>query len=73
MQVFPRFFFVCDDSLLCILSNPMSVSSIQPHLISIFGAMSNIVLAGSKEQPLITAVESILGERLNLISPVSVC
>ena len=73
VQVFPRFFFVSDDSLLSILSNPMSVSSIQPHLISLFGAMDNIVLsgsAGSGEDPEITAVESVGGERLSLITPV---
>ena len=51
----------------------MSVSSIQPHLISLFGAMSNLVLEGSAksgEDPIITAVESVEGETLNLISPV---
>lgn len=73
MQVFPRFFFVSDDSLLSILSNPMSVCSIQPHLISLFGAMDSIVLsrsAGSGEHPAITAVESVAGERLDLVTPV---
>lgn len=72
VKVFPRFFFVSDDSLLSILSNPMSVTSIQPHLISLFGAMNNIVLApsGNGEDPVITAVESVEGERLDLVSPV---
>ena len=61
-----------DDSLLSILSDPTSVVSIQPHLISLFGAMNNIVLAPSvgKEDPVITAVESVEGERLDLISRV---
>jgi hypothetical protein len=66
---------VSDDSLLSILSDPMSVSSMQPHLISLFGAMSNIILAPPVvgEDPIIIAVESVEGERLNLVSPVCAC
>ena len=64
-----------DDSLLSILSNPKSVTSIQPHLMSLFGAVSNVIVAGSSNNgmgtPVITAVESIQGERLDLIDPVS--
>ena len=71
VQVFPRFFYVSDDSLLSILSNPMSVSSIQPHLVSLFGALSHLSLTQDEgEPPLITAVESTEGERLELLTPV---
>lgn len=49
----------------------MSVSSIQPHLVSLFGALSNLSLTQSEgELPLITAVESTEGERLELLTPV---
>ena len=72
-QVFPRFFYVSDDSLLSILSNPKSVSSIKPHLVSLFGAIGNVIVTESSHDggaPVITAVESIQGECLNLINPV---
>ncbi len=74
IQVFPRLFYVSDDSLLSVLSNPKSVTSLKPHLVSLFGAVGDVVVAGSSqngETPVITAVESIQGECLNLINPVS--
>ena len=75
--MFPRFFYVSDDSLLSVLSNPMSVSSIQPHLASLFGGMGNLVLADSTsshgEAPVIIAVASVDGEKLPLHTPVRMC
>ncbi len=51
----------------------MSVSSIQPHLASLFGAMNKLMVAArmpNEQTPVITAVESVEAEQLNLINPV---
>lgn len=69
VQVFPRFYYVSDDTLLSILSNPTSVTAIQPHLASLFSAAANIVcssVSGEGGVPNITAIESAEGERLVL-------
>lgn len=51
----------------------MTVSSITPHLVSLFGAIGNLLTDPSHTQSITTiiAVESVEGERLNLISSVS--
>ena len=62
-----------DDSLLSILSNSKSVSSIRPHLVSVFGSIGNLLIDPGLLQGITTiiAVESVEGECLNLISGVS--
>ena len=66
--------YVSDDSLLGILSSPGSTHSLQPHLHSLFAAISNIIITSPQEgeAPAITAVESPEGEVLQLETPVSV-
>ena len=73
--MFPRFYFVSDDSLLSILSNDVSVESVKPHLNSLFNDVSSIVSSSSndKDFPVITGVESRDGEILPLSQPVSIC
>ena len=73
-QAFPRFYYVSDDSLLSILSSPSSTHSLQPHLGSLFAAVTNIIVSSpqDEETPVITAVESPEGEVLQLELPVSV-
>ena len=73
-QAFPRFYYVSDDSLLSILSSPHSTHSLQPHLGSLFAAVTNIIVSSpqDEETPVITAVESPEGEILQLELPVSV-
>ena len=79
MQTFPRFFYVSDNSLLQILSSPLSPSSLTPYLPSLFtNTRSLITLSpGDKEEDkeeeapaIITAVESAEGEHLDLTEPV---
>lgn len=71
--MFPRFYFVSDDSLLSILSNDVSVESVKPHLSSLFNDVGKIVSSSSndKDSPIITGVESRDGEILPLSQPVS--
>ena len=75
LQVFPRFYFVSDDSLLTVLSNSTSVDSVKPHLSSLFNDVSRIMSSSSTDEdvPLITGVESCEGEVLQLNQPVSTC
>ena len=72
-QVFPRFYFVSDDSLLSILSSSTSVESIKPHLSSLFNDVGSIVSVSSTDggAPIITGVESCEGEVLPLNQSVS--
>ena len=79
MQAFPRFFYVSDDSLLQILSSPLSPSSLTPYLPSLFTNTRSLITQspGTKEEDkkeeapvIITAVESAEGERLDLVEPV---
>ena len=76
MQAFPRFFYVSDDSLLQILSSPLSPSSLTRHLPTLFTNTRSLVTCrpnNKGEDPvIITAVESVEGERLNLTDPVSI-
>jgi len=58
---------VSDDTLLSILSNSKSISSIRPHLVSVLGSVSSLLTkVGFDEEHEIFAVESIDGERLEL-------
>ena len=72
--MFPRFYFVSDDSLLSILSNSLSVESVKPHLSSLFNDVGSIVSADPTDgdAPLIIGVESHEGEFLRLNQPVSI-
>ena len=70
LQAFPRFYYVSDDTLLTILSNSTAV---QPHLRSLFSAMGAIITTAPEEEgdaPVICAVESSEGEKLQLANPV---
>ena len=72
--MFPRFYFVSDDSLLSILSNSTSVESVKPHLSSLFSDVGRIVSAKklNEDAPVITGMESRDGETLKLNEPVSI-
>lgn len=73
--MFPRFYFVSDDSLLSILSNDVSMESVKPHLKSLFNDVSSYRVSSNsndKDFPIITGVESHDGEILPLSQPVSI-
>ncbi len=70
-QVFPRLYYVSDDVLLTVLSDP---SSLHTHLHALFGGVAALVITPTKvkgETPVITAVESVEGERLQLTEQVN--
>ena len=74
LQVFPRFCYISDDSLLQVLSDNLSVTSLSPHLPSIFTALHSLLThsPGKEGDPVvITAVASVEGEQLCLTEPVS--
>ncbi len=71
-QVFPRLYYVSDDFLLSVLSDP---SSLHTHLHTLFGGVAALVTTptlGKGEPPVITAVESVEGERLQLTKQVTI-
>ena len=70
-QAFPRFHFVSDDSLLSILSNSASVTSLQPHLRSLFASAASLTSSKYRGEHIVTTVTSIEGEQLQLTNPVS--
>ena len=65
-----------DDSLLSILSDPTSPTTVQSHLGSLFGATASILTTSSTQDgdiPSVTGVVSAEGEKLNLIRQVGTC